>query len=145
MRLPALLPVLFAVPLLAACVNDRASWEIDGTREHTLSLIREQPLFWDKKVELALVVSRMPACTRRHSLGTGSENTRVEIYQVPSGAFIVKAGRRLYATESQTCVAWARLDAEPEDGLGQLKGVFRVKGGKLVFVGEQPEDRESDE
>lgn len=139
MRLRALLVALLAVPVLSACVDDRASWQIDGTREHTLTLVREQPLFWDKKVNLYLVVSRMPACTRRHSLGTGSEKTRVTIYQVPSGAFIVQVGKRLYATESQTCEAWARLDEEPADGLGELRGVFRVHSGVLSFVAEKPE------
>lgn len=138
MRLRALLTALLAVPLLAACVDDRASWQIDDTREHTLSLIREQPLVWEKKVNLYVVVSRMPACTRRHSLGAGTENTRVEVWQVPSGAFIVKAGKRMFVTESQTCEAWARLDEEPEDGLGELRGVFRTRNGELTFVAEKP-------
>ena len=138
MRLRALLTLLLVVPLLSACVDDRAGMEIDGTREHYLALVREQPLFWDKKVNLWLVVSRMPVCLRRHSLGSGTENTRVEIWQVPSGAFIAKVGRRMYATESQTCVAWARLDEEPEDGMGELLGVFRVRNGELVFAAEAP-------
>ena len=138
MRLRALLTLLLAVPVLSACVDDRAGMEIDGTREHYLALVREQPLFWDKKVNLYLVVSRMPVCLRRHSLGSGTENTRVEIWQVPSGAFIAKVGRRMYATETQTCVAWARLDEEPEDGMGELLGVFRMRNGELVFAAEAP-------
>lgn len=139
MRLRALLTLLLAIPLLSACVDDRAAMDIDGTREHYLALVREQPLFWDKKVNLWLVVSRMPACLRRHSLGAGTENTRVEIWQVPSGAFIAKVGRRMYATESQTCTAWARLDEEPAEGMGELRGVFRVRNGELVFATETPE------
>jgi len=139
MRLRALLTLLLSFPLLSACVDDRAAMDIDGTREHYLALVREQPLFWDKKVNLWLVVSRMPACLRRHSLGAGTENTRVEIWQVPSGAFIAKVGKRMYATESQTCTAWARLDEEPEEGMGELRGVFRVRNGELVFAAEAPE------
>lgn len=137
MRLRAVCLALLAAPLLTACVNDGATYEIDGTREHVLSLVREQPYFWDKKVELTLVVARMPACMRRHSMGSGTENSRVEIYQVPSGAFIAKVGKRMYATETQTCVAWARIDEEPEGGLGELRGTFRQKAGKLVFVKEE--------
>jgi hypothetical protein len=71
MRLRHLILPLLAVPLLTACVNDGATYEIDNTREHVLSLIREQPYFWDSKVNLYLVVSRMPACMRRHSMGPG--------------------------------------------------------------------------
>ncbi|HEX6735278.1 MAG TPA: hypothetical protein VF096_10730 [Azonexus sp.] len=136
MRLRSLLLPLLAAPLLAACVNDGATYEIDGTREHVLSVIREQPYFWDSKVELYLVVSRMPACMRRHSLGPATDKTRVEVWQVPSGAFIVRAGKRLFATETQTCVSFAKLDAEPVEGMGELKGVFRMQKGAWTFVKE---------
>lgn len=139
MRLRALLVLVLALPVLAACVDDRAGWSIDGSREHYLALVREQPYFWDKKIRLSMVVSRMPACLRKHSMGVGSENTQVEIYQVPSGAFIVKAGSRLFATEAQTCVAWAEIEGEPEGGMGTLRGVFRVVKGELVFQAETPE------
>lgn len=137
MRLRHLILPLLAAPLLTACVNDGATYEIDNTREHVLSLIREQPYFWDKQVNLYLIVSRMPACMRRHSIGPGTEKTRVEIYQVPSGAFIVKAGKRMYATETQTCESFAKMDSEPVEGMGKLMGTFRVKKGVLVFVKEE--------
>ena len=140
MRLRSVLLSLFAVPLLAACVNDGATYEIDGTREHVMSLIREQLYFWDDKLELALVVARMPACMRRHSLGSGTARTRVEVYQVPSGAFVVKVGKRLYATETQTCEGFAKLDAEPVEGIGLRVGTFRVRNGELVFVKEEGGD-----
>lgn len=143
MRLRHLILPLLAAPLLTACINDGATYEIDGTREHVLSLIREQPYFWDSKVNLYLVVSRMPACMRRHNLGVGSEKTKVEIYQVPSGAFIVKSGKRMYATETQTCESFAKMDGEPAEGMGKLMGTFRVKDGELVFVREEGEEAKS--
>ena len=145
MRLRHLLLPLLALPLLSACVNDGATYEIDNTREHVLSLIREQPYPWDPKVNLYLVVSRMPACLRRHSIGPATATTKVEIYQVPSGAFIVKAGKKLYATETQTCESFAKMDEEPPEGLGQLMGTFRVKKGELVFVKEEKADASADE
>lgn len=136
MRMRVVLPALLAAFSLSACVNDAATYEIDNTREHVLSLMREQPYFWDKKVNLSFVVSRMPACMRRHSLGQASPNAKVEIYQVSSGAFIVKVGKRMFATETQTCESWAKISGEPETGMGQLRGVFQVKAGELVFVKE---------
>ena len=139
MRLRHLILALLVAPLLTACVNDGATYEIDNTREHVLSLIREQPYFWDKKVQLYMVVSRMPSCMRRHSMGTGTANTKVEIYQVPSGAFIVKAGKRMYATETQTCESFAKMDGEPVEGMGKFIGTFLVKNGALVFVKEEDE------
>lgn len=136
MRLRHLVLPLLLAPLLTACVNDGATYEIDNTREHVISLIREQPYFWENKVNLFVVVSRMPACMRRHSLGTGTEKSRVEVYRVPSGAFIIKVGKRMFATETQTCESFAKLDSEPVEGMGQLMGVFRVKNGELAFVRE---------
>jgi len=145
MRLRHILLPLLAAPLLTACINDGATYEIDGTREHVLSLIREQPYPWDPKVNLYLVVSRMPACLRRHNLGTGTEKTRVEIYQVPSGAFIVKVGKRMFATETQTCESFAKMDGEPPEGMGQLMGTFRIKKGELVFVKEEKDGAAAEE
>ena len=145
MRLRHLLLPLLAAPLLTACVNDAATYEIDGTREHVLSLIREQPYFWDATVELYLVVSRLPACLRRHSLGPATDKTRVEIYQVPSGAFVVKAGKRMFATETQTCESFAKMDNEPAEGIGQLMGTFRVKNGELAFVKEEKDAAPAEE
>lgn len=145
MRLRHLLLPLLAVPLLTACVNDGATYEIDNTREHVLSLIREQPYFWDSKVNLYLVVSRMPACMRRHSLGSATDKTKVEVYQVPSGAFIIKVGKKMFATETQTCESFAKMDSEPVEGMGQMMGTFRVKKGELVFVKEEKDAAPADE
>lgn len=145
MRLRHLLLPLLAAPLLTACVNDGATYEIDNTREHVLSLIREQPYFWDGKVELYLVVSRMPACMRRHSLGSGTDKTKVEVYQVPSGAFIVKVGKKMFATETQNCVNFAKMDSEPAEGMGTLMGTFRVKKGVLVFDKKETGDAPAEE
>lgn len=135
MRRRHLLLPLFAATLLSGCINDSATYEIDNTREHTLTLIREQPRFWDSTVELSMVVSRLPACLRRHSIGPATEDTRVEIFQVPSGAFIVRAGKRMFATETQTCEGFAKLAEEPAEGMGKAVGVFEVKDGQLAFVG----------
>lgn len=140
MRLRHLILSLLAVPLLSACVNDAATYEIDNTREHVLSLIREQPYFWDNKVELYMIVSRMPACMRRHSMGSALPNAKVEIYQVPSGAYVVKFGKRMFATETETCESFAKMTEEPADGLGTLKGTFLVKDGQLVFVKEASDE-----
>ena len=79
------------------------------------------------------------SCMRRHSAGTGTAATKVEIYQVPSGAFIVKIGKRMYATETQTCESFAKMDGEPVEGMGVLKGTFREKDGDWMFVAEKTE------
>ena len=82
---------------------------------------------------------------RRHSLGAGTEKTRVEIYQVPSGAFIVKAGKQMFATETQNCVNFVKMDGQPPEGMGQFIGTFRVKKGELVFVREEKDESPAEE
>lgn len=145
MRLRSFILAMLAVPLLSACVNDGATYEIDNTREHVISVIREQPYFWEEKVNFYVVVSRMPACMRRHEAGSGSVNTKIEIYQVPSGAFVVKIGKRMFATETQTCESFARMDGEPVEGIGELRGTFREKNGVWGFEAEKPADKEEAE
>src|SRR5574343_582675 len=98
LRLRTLLLALLAAPLLSACIYDGAAYEVDGTREHVLSLVREQPYFWD-----------------------------------------IKIGKKMFATETQTCESWAKISGEPEGGMGTLKGTFRLKKGELVFVKEASE------
>lgn len=144
MRLAPLALSLLAVPLLTACVNDGASYEIGGSREHNLSLIREQPYFWDSKLNLSFVVARMPECMRRHSIGPATRGTKVEIWQVPSGAYIIKAGKRMFATETQTCESFAKMDGEPPDGMGTYVGVFRERKGTLVFETDKGKEDKGD-
>jgi hypothetical protein len=40
----------------------------------------------------------------------------------------------MYVVETRTCEGFARLDAEPESGLGPLMGTFQMRGGTLAFV-----------
>ena len=64
-------------------------------------------------------------------MGTGTETGKVQIYRVPSGAFIVKSGKRMYATETQTCESFAKIDEEPAD-MGKLMERSGQKG-VLIF------------
>ena len=134
MRLARLLLPLLALPLLSACINDGATYQVDKTGQHNLSLVREQTYFWDKKVKFYRVVARMPTCMRRHEIGALSPRTKVEVWQVPSGAYIIRAARFLYATETETCQGFAKMDEEPAEGLGTLVGTFVPKNGQPEFV-----------
>ena len=79
LRLGALL-----VPLsLAGCINDGATYQLDQTGKHNLSLVREQTFLWDNKVKFYLVVARMPNCMRRHLIGEFSPKTRWKSFGSP--------------------------------------------------------------
>ena len=131
------LPLLL-LPLLSGCINDGIAMRIDGP-EHAVSLLRGQKLFWEKKMDLEVVVARMPDCQRRFLLEPAavSPSFKVDVYMTGPNAFLLEQGKYLYSVETQTCQKFEKLAAPPEGGKGEMVGVFREEGGKLVFVAAQ--------
>jgi hypothetical protein len=84
--------------------------------------------------EYSVVASRMPDCTRRHALPNASLNARFEVFSPGNDAWILRQGTRMYVVETRTCEGFARLDAEPEGGLGTPMGGFQMRGDTLAFV-----------
>lgn len=132
MRLIRLLPLL-ALTLLAACTDDRASFEIKD-RNHALTLIRVTQWPWDKVAQFDIVALRMPDCMRRHPVASAPLDSVVEIYSPGNDAWVIKLDGRMFVTESRTCEGFAPLNAPPEGGIGPLMGRFEMNGDKLVFV-----------
>ncbi len=124
---------LLLLPGLAACVNDGASYAVEGSHEHTLSILREQNRFWEDQVELKVVVARMPECQRKHMIQKASPTTPIELWQPGPQTFILKVGRALYVTETRTCEGFARLESEPPGGNGTYLGRFALDA-KGVFT-----------
>ena len=130
--LKRLLPCLL-LPLLAACSDQRASFEI-ASRQHSLTLIRVQNFFWEKTARYAIVAARMPDCMRRHEMGPGGTESKVEVYAPGNDAWILKQGKRMFVVETRSCEGFAKLDGEPEGGMGPLQGTFQMRSGTLAFV-----------
>ena len=131
--LPIKLLPLLLLPLLVACSDQRASFPIQ-TSDHALTLIREQRFFWQKRAVYSIVAAHMPECMRRHKMGVGGLNARVEVYSPGNNAWILKMGDFMYVVETRTCDGFAKLDAEPEGGMGPLVGTFQSRNGVLEFV-----------
>ena len=124
---------LVVVPLLAACSDQRASYEIKGSA-NSLSLIRVTGMPWEKTAEYSIVAARLPDCMRRHAMGKAPLNAKVEIYSPGNDAWIVKLGRQMYVTETRSCEGFAKLDKAPDEGLGPLMGAFEMRAETLVFT-----------
>lgn len=137
MKRLALLALL--VPALSGCVNDGIAMVIDGP-DHAISLMRAQPRFWEKRMDLEIVVARLPTCQRRYALQPApvSSDFKVTVYTTAPNTFLLEQGRHLYLTETETCKGFQKLDAPPPEGKGELLGVFREERGRLVFVAAQP-------
>ena len=124
---------LLVVPLLVACSDQRASFEIKGSA-NSLSLIRVTGMPWENTAKYSIVAARLPDCMRRHAMGEAPLNAKVEIYSPGNDAWIVKLGRQMYVTETRTCEGFAKLDKAPDDGLGPLMGTFEMRAETLVFT-----------
>ena len=128
---------LLIVPLLAACSDQRASFEIKGSA-NSLSLIRVTGMPWEDSAEYSIVAARLPDCMRRHAMGKAPRGAKVEIYSPGNDAWIVKLDRQLYVTETRSCEGFAKLDKAPDDGLGPLMGTFEMRAETLVFTAAPP-------
>lgn len=127
-----LLP-LFLLPLLVACSDQRATFEIKGSA-HALSLIRVTSYPWDKKAKYSIVAARMPDCMRRHPMSEAGLESKVEVYAPGNDAWILQQDGRLYVAETRTCEGFAPLDKTPDEGLGALMGAFEMRKDTLVFT-----------
>lgn len=126
-----LLPLLFALPLLAGCDIEPAAFLIEGG-DHSLTLERRKPYVWSDGWELDLVVARYPECQRRHPLRKSGEKLRVDLYRTPTGAFILNQGKRWYVADTREC-RLQQFEAEPPLP-GEYLGAFRVKNDTFQFV-----------
>ena len=127
-----LLPLLL-LPLLSACTDLRATFEIKGSA-HALSLIRVTGMPWEKTAKYSVVAARMPDCMRRHALPQAGLNANVEVFSPGNDAWILKQNGRLFVVETRSCEGFATLDQAPETGLGPLMGSFEMRNDNLVFI-----------
>jgi hypothetical protein len=139
-----LLCCLLFLPLLSGCTNDGASYLEGGRQQHSISIVREN-MFWEKQVNLFVVVSRLPDCQRRHFIQKANPRAHIELWlwKPGEGTYILKIGNAQYVTETRTCEGFARVDAEdvalPENPGKQL-GTFGLADGVFSFAPmEEPE------
>ena len=132
MRLFKLLPLLL-LPFLAACADQRATYEIKGSA-HALTLIRVTGFPWEKTAKYSIVAARMPDCMRRHPMSETGLGAKVEVYSPGNDAWILKQNASMYVVETRSCEGFAKLDKVPDSGMGALVGTFEMKKDVLVFV-----------
>jgi len=122
--------------LLAGCVDDSATYYIDGN-QHALTVRVLQEYFWKKDVTIDLLASRMPDCQRRIPLGAlPMSDVEIELFQSGENVYTLRAGEQAWRVETQGC---SELEA-PEQVTGQPLGLFHLdENKKLVFEKAEPE------
>jgi hypothetical protein len=122
--------ILLAPLLLAGCVNESASFYIDGN-EHALTVRAEQERFWSKQVTLRLVAARLPDCQRQLVLGkVPLSDLDVELFASGENVYTLRAGEQIWQVDTGSC---SQLPT-PAQAMGTPIGEFRLDGHKkLVF------------
>lgn len=119
---------------LAGCENEAASHMINGDKNHSISLVREQRWFWDQTVEQKIVVSRFPECQRRIAIDSGKVGAaNLELFGVSEMLYAAHQGPYWYAIGTEQCQV-QKFAESPANVPGVLLGVFKTENGKLVFV-----------
>jgi hypothetical protein len=118
--------LLLAPLLLAGCVNDSATYYIDGT-QHALTVRATQEQFWKKEVTLELVAARLPDCQRRIALGElPISGLELELFASGDNVYTLRAGEQAWRVETQGCTEMAA----PEQVTGQPLGLFHLDDNK---------------
>ena len=120
--------------LLAGCVNDSASYYIDG-RDHALTLLRAQKYFWSDAATLTLVVARLPECQRRHELTLApAASVDIDVFAGADASWALRSTSTLWRVDTVTCA----ISAGGTDALGERVGSFKVVDQRLRFAMDRP-------
>lgn len=133
MRKPLILFFPLLAPLLlAGCVNDTASYPIEG-KEHALTVRVMQDYFWSKDATLRLTAARMPDCQRQLDLGKVSlSGLELELFASGPSVYTLRSGEDVWQVDTQGCT---ELEAPEANAVtGQALGSFHLdEHDKLVF------------
>ncbi|MGJ7917369.1 hypothetical protein ACI48D_18070 [Massilia sp. LXY-6] len=123
--------VLLTPLLLAGCVNESASYVINGN-DHALTVIVTQDYFWSKQAGVRLIASRLPDCQRQFDLGKAPmADLNVELFSTGEDSFLLRSGDVMWQVETQGC---SQLPPPSDNVQAQPIGVFHLDGAKkLVF------------
>ena len=126
------LPLILLPLLLAGCVRQSASYYINDTKEHSLTVRIEQRYFWEDQVEVSVVASRWPECVRVFPLTRMAvDEVVLELFDTGENTYTFRSGTQLWQVETQGCTQKA---APAPEAMGEPVGVFRVgEGEKMDF------------
>ncbi len=129
-----LLPFV-ALLSLTGCVQDSASY-IFPEKDHAITLVRNQTLFWKDTVDVEVIAIRLPACNEGIKVVDVPQAGKISLFKAPDEypepIFILQTGKRLYAVSTQSCRV-QKFEEAPAD-LGEKLGQFYEKDGKFQFV-----------
>lgn len=123
---------LLVLPLLlAGCVDQSASYMINDSNEHALTVRAEQEYFWSDEVTLRLIVSNLPDCQRQYPLTSAPiSEADVELYASGENVFTLRTGKQAWQVDLQSC---AQTPTAAPAAPGEKMGTFKLGDEKMVF------------
>jgi hypothetical protein len=117
--------------LLAGCINQSASYYIDGPN-HSLTLRAEQEYFWSDELVVKMVTAHMPDCQRQFPMTTlPPADFQIELYGAGENVYSLRVGKQVMRVETGSCT---RLTEPTQEELGERIGTFTLNGEKkMVF------------
>lgn len=131
-----LAPALATALLLTGCVQDTASYMIDGDRNHSIVVMRSQNLPWSSEVAVAVTAARQPDCLGGLDIKGATRDTELVLHKAPEEyaepIFILAVGQDSYAVSTQSCRV-QKFKVRPAD-LGPEIGRFKEADGRFQYV-----------
>lgn len=124
------------LPVLAGCVQDSASYMIDGDSDHAIIVMRVQNWFWSSAVNVTVVAARQPDCLGGLDIKGVTRDTPLVLHQAPDEyaepIYILEIKGEHYAVSTYSCRV-QKFPAKPDDA-GPEVGRYQEQDGKLRFV-----------
>ncbi|HEU4371872.1 MAG TPA: hypothetical protein VFS02_00180 [Telluria sp.] len=121
--------------LLAGCVNQSASYYIDGP-DHSLTLRAEQEYFWSDALDVKMVAAHLPGCQRQFPMTIlPAAELQIELYSAGDNVYSLRAGKQVMRIETGTCT---RLPEPTSEELGQSLGTFKLNADKKMVFEKNP-------
>lgn len=129
--------LLLLIPLLlAGCINQSASYYIDGAN-HSLTLRAEQEYFWNDEVIVKMVAAHMPECQRQFPMTTlPVAELEVELYSGGDNVYSLRVGKQVMRIETLNCT---RLTEPSTEELGERLGTFKLDADKKMVFEKAPQ------
>ncbi len=128
--------MIAALPVLAGCVQDSASFMIDGERNHAVTVMRQQKWFWSSDLDVTVVAARQPECLGGLDIKGVTRDSELVLHRAPEDyaepIFILALNGAHYAVSTVSCRV--QKFAEAPTDLGPVVGRYKEVDGKLQYT-----------
>ncbi len=115
---------------LSACVNDTASYNLDG-RDNAVTVKIDQDKFWIDQLTIALIVSRLPDCQRTHLLTPEpAADLELALYVAGENSWIIRSSQQAWQFSNDNCDSLLDASKLP---VGERLGTFKFDKKKFIF------------